>query len=235
MVDETKLFTSEDGKIYKLKRINRVLLDAEEQRVRQEWIDAGEPVEIPTYTLTDGKSDPQTFQHRVTEKGNTLDVKNDPKQTALNHAVWDAHIDALERLVVAQQEAKTRMGFAFCIECELPEDDEWIEMLEYAGVEIPEDKPGKRFTYLWYYALSMYDKQQLIPMLELLSLGKMVKPEQMELFRSRISGAMDEQADTIMDGIADSLDEAFSPDGELASGDEVHGESGGKEPEYPNE
>ena len=226
MVDETKLFTTEDGQTFRLKRINRVLLEAEAQRVRQEWEDAGEPVEIPTYTLADGKSDPQTFQHRITDKRNTLDVKDDPEQTKLNWAIWDAHQDALERLAVAQQEAQTRMGFAFCIECELPEDDEWIEMLEYAGVEIPDDKPGRRFTYLWYHALSMYDKSQLIPMIELLSLGKMVKPEQMELFRSRISGAMDEQAETIMDGIGDALDEALSADGELDGGDEVHGTSG---------
>ena len=228
MVDETKLFTAEDGTTYRFRRINRVLLDAEIQKVRQEWIDADEPIEIPTYTIEADKAEPQTFQHRITKKGNTLDVKDDPEQTRLNWAIWNAHQDALERLAVAQQEAKQRMCFAFCLECELPEDDEWCEMLEYAGVEIPEDKPGRRFTYLWYHALTMYDKQQLIPMFEMLSLGKMVKPEQMELFRSRISGAMDEQAGKIMDGIGDALDEALDADGELDGGDEVHGTQSGE-------
>jgi hypothetical protein len=228
MVDETKLFTAEDGTTYRLKRINRVLLDAEVQRVRQEWIDADEPIEIPTYTITADKSDPQTFQHRVTEKSNTLDVKDDPEQSKLNWAIWNKHLDALERLTVAQQEAKTKMCFSFCLECELPEDDDWREMVEYAGVEIPKDKPGERFAYLWYHALSMYDKQQLIPMFEMLSLGKMVKPEQMELFRSRISGAMDEKAKQVMDEIGDAFDDALAADGELDGGDEVHGTQGGE-------
>jgi hypothetical protein len=212
----------------RLKRVNQVLLNATAEKVKQEWADAGEPVEIPTYTIAEGKSEPQTFQHRVTEKGNTLDVKDDPEQTKRNWDIWDAHKDALERLAVAQEEAKQRAVFTFGIDCEVPDDGEWIQMLKLSGVEVPDDPPGRRFAYLWYYALSMFDKNMLIPMLQMVSMGKMVKPDQMSLFRRRVSSAMDDKASELIGEAVAALDDAFGPDGELASEPEISGESSGE-------
>ena len=229
MVDETKIFVTEDGLTLRLKRVNQVLINAVSERVRRKWADADEPVEIPTYTIDTGKSDPQTFPHRVTDKANTLDVKDDPEQTKINWAMWEAHKDALERLAVAQEEAKTQTVFTFGLDCEVPDDGEWEQMLEVSGVEVPSDAPGRRFAYLWYYALSMYDKNMLIPTLQMVSMGKMVKPDQMSLFRDRVSSAMDEKASELIGSAFDALDEALGADGELDGEPEIHGEPIGED------
>lgn len=216
-------YKTEDGLVLKLKRVTQVLLNAVSERVQQEWADAGEPVEIPTFTVREGKSEPQTFRHRVTEKGNTLDVKDDPEQTRINHIMWDAHLDALERLIVAQKEEQAQAMFMFGLECALPEDGEWIAQLKFAGLELPEDPIEKRFAYLWFCALSLYDKKMLISILEVLSLGKMVKPDQMSLFRRRAASAMDGIAEGIFDEAFDAIDEAADSRGELDSEPDIPG------------
>ncbi len=226
-------YTTEDGLVLKLKRVTQVLLNAVSVRVKQEWANGGEPVEIPTFTVTEGKADSQTFQHRVTEKGNTLDIKDDPEQTRINRIMWDAHKDALERLTSAQQEAQVQAMFMFGITCDFPEEGEWTAQLKFAGLEVPEDPIEKRFAYLWYCALSVYDKKMLISILEVLSLGKMVKPEQMSLFRRRAASAMDGIAEGIFDEAFDALDEAADSRRELDGEPELSGGEDGEGVEDP--
>jgi len=216
-------YTTEEGVELTLVPVRSVLVQAAALRVEDEFRERGEPVDPPTYKFKDVSDAILEMPHAVEGELNTLDVPDDPQATARNWASWNRHQECLMRLALAQEERRIKMLYMLGIECELPNG--WEETLEIAGIEVPEKLLERKFAYLWYVALSVYDKLIVRGKMEALSIGKAVTQAQRDLFQQALQSSVEKRAGEIFGTALQRVEQGgqMVPDAE-ARGDEDGGE-----------
>lgn len=110
-----------------------VEIEMSEAALRKEYIERGEPLNVPTYTVQLAGSTPenpltQTFEHDAT----TLQSDEDK-------AAWKAHLDALSRFDNELNELRTQIVID-CLKIELPEDTRWMSKQKRHHIELPTDE-----------------------------------------------------------------------------------------------
>ena len=213
---ESNQYMTENGLVLRLKAVRPVLVQQGLSALEQEWRERKEPVDVPTYSVPTVVGDTDVFQ--FDEEG--LDVPGDEARTRENHAKWARYKDCLARLEAAKGERGQVLYLALGVEFEMPEDDSWRAIQEWAGVKIPENPVDLRVHYLVTEALSQYDLMMIMSQLQILSAGKMVKPEQVEQFQSSLRRAMEKRA-------GDAVGEALKAIGQLVDGAEEAGDESG--------
>jgi len=215
MADKT--FETEDGLILKLKPVREALLELVRMGVEKEFRDKNEPIDSPIYTvkLVTGETQPYPHLYDLTNPDkpkDTLTVTDDPIETARNFGIWEQYTKAKARLEEAQGEAVFMAQLQYGVEYEITEDDVVLlqSVLKEHGRECPEDPAKRKALWLVYFGLSRMDKNMLQMELQIVAMGKVVKPEQVAAFRTELRGRVERLA-------GDALGEALDRLGELDS------------------
>lgn len=139
-----KAFTTTAGEKVEYGPIALDDLQLAQNVVKQEYLDKGEPIEVPTYQveiLGSTKEKPLFETHPHTEK--TIENGTDEEKEA-----WKDHINAVERMQ-DDVESRTSLIFLDAIKVELPKDDKWAKRRKRLFNEnIPEDKEEKLLHYV---------------------------------------------------------------------------------------
>ena len=220
-------FVTEAGLTLKLRPVREALVELARMAVEKEFRDRNEPIDTPVYTVQTVTGETQTFQHvyDLTDPihpKDTLTVEGDPKATSQNFAMWEAHTKAVSRLEEAQGEAAFMSQLEYGVEVEIPEGELALlakTMKKYKR-ELPTDPDEAKALWLVYFGLSRMDKNMLGMELQIAAMGKLVKPEQVEAFRSQLR-------DKVAGLAGDALSQALDKLGELGSETEVSPVAGG--------
>lgn len=114
-----------------------VEIEMSEAALKQEYLDRGEPLAVPTYTVElAGTKSTQTFEHDET----TLKTDEDRE-------MWAKHVDALSRYTIELNELRTEIVLD-CIKVELPEDTKWMDRQKRHHVKLPTDPYELRHHYI---------------------------------------------------------------------------------------
>lgn len=192
------------GDVIGLKMVSPTTVEVAAAQLRQQWLRDGRMLEPPRFKLElasgalgesveDLGGQETWIEHEVdAETGrNTLDDPDDPRQTAINWALWHKH----ERDLAAFQEAVAEQQFRVLVGtgtiCDFPEDDSWLDDLRYAGIEVGDDRRDRTFARVWHVLTDVADKQELRIQMEMIGLGRMYTPELRSRFQTAIRSAMD--------------------------------------------
>jgi len=118
-----------------------VEIEMSEAALKQEYLDRGEQLAIPTYTVELAGSTPenpitQTFEHD--EKSLSTDTDKEK---------WKAYIDANARYNAELNDLRT-MIVLDCLHIELPEDERWKDRQKRHHVKFPDDPYELRHHYI---------------------------------------------------------------------------------------
>lgn len=125
-----------DGTVVEVTAVSDTLIGMAQEAVRRRFVEAGEPITPPTYTVEHPGGATSQEPHDET----TL-------ETDADRAAWAAHKDALARLATAQSEAQMKVWFSGLV-FEMPADDTWIERQRWMGVDVPEGALEQRYHYV---------------------------------------------------------------------------------------
>lgn len=217
MMSATEKYTTEDGTEILLKAVRPVQIDIAQRKIEQEWRDRGRVIDPPQFKIeferkigtaeiwADHRYDP-------TKGIDTLTVPDDPRQTAINHALWQQYESDRAELEEELTEAQFRLFVTFGIECEMPDDDQWERELALIGVDTAEDSDERRFNYLWFYLLSPFDKYEVAARIQFLSQGRLATEDRRRSFRGSLRSAMERAVGTELDRIVDGFQQ-YAQDG----------------------
>jgi hypothetical protein len=226
MADKT--FETEDGLILKLKPVREALLELVRMGVEKEFRDKKEPIDLPTYTVKLVTGETQTYPHlydltNPDKPKDTLTVADDPIETARNFGIWEQYTKAKARLEEAQGEAVFMAQLQYGVECEIPEGEMELlaKTMKKYGRELPTAPDEAKALWLVSFGLSRMDKNMLQMELQIVAMGKVVKPEQVAAFRTELRGRVERLA-------GDALGEALDRLGELDGAPALPPSPGGK-------
>lgn len=212
------------GEVIGLKMVSMTTLETATAQLRQQWIKDGKMLEPPMFRLRlesgalgeeaeDIGGQAQWIPHEVDEESgrNTLDVPDDPRQTAINWALWHKHERDLTAFEEAIEEHQFRVLIGTGTVCDFPEDEGWLDDLRYAGIEVGDDRRDRTFARVWHKLTDLGDKQYIRVQLQMIGVGKMYTPELRSRFQTAVQSAMagpvqDQFDQVISDGISDLLD-----------------------------
>lgn len=140
-------YATKDGRRIPLKAVAVLISQSIAARVRKEFAAAGEQIEPPKYSVKDASGGLQWFPHSVNDKGNSLDVKDNPEETAQNWRMWQAHQDALTRMRSQANEESMQAVLFLGVECDNPTED-WVATMRFVGADIPDDPREQRMRYI---------------------------------------------------------------------------------------
>lgn len=131
-----KTITLSNGKDYQVQPISETLVNLAKDAIRRKFIERGEPVAPPTYTVT-------------LAGGATEDIPHDEKslETDQDKMLWKLHQDALTRLEEEQNMAAMKVWMSGLV-FDMPETDDWKNMQQWLGVVIPTEPMELRYHYL---------------------------------------------------------------------------------------
>lgn len=135
-------YTTERGMTIELLPTSQLLLSMIRGGVRREFLDAKEPIDVPTYSSKTVAGDVQKFP--LDEK--SLEVKGDAEETERRKAAWAAHQDAIQRMWAEERRRVMRYQFSEGIVAEIP--DTWDARMKKLGVEVPEDPDERKVFYI---------------------------------------------------------------------------------------
>ena len=103
--------------------------------VGREFRERGEPVDVPTYTVTNVAGDTETYPH-------------DEKTTKSPEvqAQWEAHLDTIIRLRREEYLRVSRYMFLEGLPVDVP--PEWVERQQEYGFDLPEDPDELKLDYI---------------------------------------------------------------------------------------
>lgn len=125
-----------NGAMVEVQAVSDTLIGMAQEAVRRRFIEAGEPINPPTYTVEHPGGATSQEPHDET----TLETDED-------RAAWAKHQEALTRLAAAQSEAQMKVWFSGLV-FEMPADDAWIELQRWMGVEVPDEGLERRYHYI---------------------------------------------------------------------------------------
>lgn len=185
-------YVTTTGLSLRLKPVRMVVYAKKDIEIRNEFIERGEQIEPPTYSITTAGGEVYTYP--LTEA--LLEVPGDDNQTYQNKLAWAAHLDALQRLVATQAEQRIITMLAMGVrEFEVPPLEEWQDELEFMGYEMPDNPLLQKAYYLIYFELNEMDFQAINQQIELLNMGKAVTSERVAFFQDAIQSEMGKRLD----------------------------------------
>lgn len=215
-----EIYVTETGVSLKLAPVRQVLLAKVRINVEQELRKAGKPVDPPMYTLTNVVGEPETFP--LSE--DTLEVADDPQLTQLNKARWAKYqkvLSEIERIVADQTFLLTlKLG----VQCDVP-DDGWDKTLEKeVGMTFDADDPmDRKAKWLMYCVLTPYDLQMLPLRMNTLSVGKMVKAEDVAAFLRTVDAKIETASHELFTGLIEKANAVGSDTDEVTGDDRGDG------------
>ncbi len=193
MTEPLNVYVTQGGIELKLKPVQNVTLLYAAAQVEEKYRADGEPIDPPTYEA-------QMLGGEVEKNPLTEDTLEDPKdadKTRRNKMAWAKHKAALARMQADQAEAQAQAMLILGVEYEVEEDAEFEAQIAYLGKAVPENKYDKKAFYLAHKVLTDWDLTMIVPRIQMLSLGKGVKPEMVATFRARSERAMEQQFSAI--------------------------------------
>lgn len=141
-------YTTERGMVIKLLPTSQMMLGLIRIGVRTEFLEAEEPIDVPTYTAKTVAGDEEEMP--LNEK--SLEVKGDEEETTRRTEAWAAHQDALQRMWREERKRTMRYQFSEGIDVgEIP--DTWDATMKKLGVEVPEGPDDRKALYIMVTAL----------------------------------------------------------------------------------
>ena len=197
MPKQTVDFVTEEGVALTLVAIRQVAQDLAAERVRQESIEAGEPLEVPTYTVKTLGGEEVVFEHVAPgpDEPGTLDVAGDAAETAYRHALWSRYRNALMRLAAKQAEARFEVMLFLGVEVEMPADDSWLDAQVEAGMgDIDRNSvKDKKIRYLTSEVLTTRDLTNVVTTLQMMMAGTAVSEGEISQFEGMFRRSMERQ------------------------------------------
>ena len=189
MTGKLNVYVTQGGIELKLKPVQNVTLLYAAAQVEEKYRADGEPIDPPTYEaeMLGGEVE----LNPLTE--DTLEDPKDAEKTRRNKAAWAKHQDALARMQADQVEAQAQATLVLGIEYEVEEDAEFEAQIAYLGKAVPTDKYDKKAFYLAHKILTDMDLRLIVSQIQMLSVGKGVKPEMIATFRKSIERAVEQQ------------------------------------------
>jgi hypothetical protein len=121
--------------------------------LKEEMIAAGKPVDPPTYEIPFFGGATDTYIHNAT----TLDVKDNPEQTAKNHEAWDAHQKALAEFRIAERTLVSQFVMEDSV-TDFPPDDSWVSRAKKRHVKVPDDPIERKVAWLKVEVFDSWDE-----------------------------------------------------------------------------
>lgn len=187
-------YTTEIGVKVRLRPVRDVLVQAYAAKAEQEFREAGKLVDVPTYQVTNIAG--EVINLPLDEE--SLEDPKDPAQTARNKAAWRQYADARAALEDVQGERRFMAWLMLGVDCEVP-DDGWEDEAKLFGLTVSEEPLERKAQWLLYRVLTPFDRAMLIPHLQMVAAGKMVTPEQLELFRETAEHSLEDRARDLID------------------------------------
>ena len=140
-------FVNSRGQKFDIHPVSPYLAQEQAAGIKEEWCERGEPVDPPTYTVKTSGGEEQTFPHAINEHGNTLDVKDNPEETAANWEAWRKHQDALQRYTAEANHMAMQSTLFEGLDVGNP-PQEWVEKMKFHRVRLPPDKRDVRMKWI---------------------------------------------------------------------------------------
>ena len=148
------LYETESGETIRVKPVSNLAITMIRLRVRDEFREDGEPIDVPTYSTETVAGDVQTFD--LDEA--SIEVPDDAEETARRKALWDAYQDATYRMMAEANKRVLKYVYSEGVLAEVP--DGWVEEMREYGIPIP-DSPKEQKTYYVMLRLAPTQREQL--------------------------------------------------------------------------
>ena len=158
--EETGIYTCRKGVEIKILPINELKIRKMTVSIRDKFIANKEPIDPPLYIVAVAGGGKQRRYH--TRKSMYADDGGyREKRTVEEIEEWEAHQNALARFDAEVREKITYMAFREGTEFEMPEDDEWKELLEHDGISVPTHPELQRALYLEIVLLDPHELAEI--------------------------------------------------------------------------
>ena len=183
-----KTFVTETGVVLRLKAVREPLVRARLRALEAEYRKDHPEMEVPTYRAETVAGDVQEIE--LDE--DSLVNPGDPVATKINQARWRKHTAAKKEWAEIAVEQEYLTWLMLGVEVDLP--DGWEAEIEAVGVNLPDDPLQRKACWLHFVALSLGDQQLLRGELQILSMGNVVKDDQVHSCRTSARGALERAA-----------------------------------------
>ena len=229
-------FATEAGDEFDLVAVREVTVQLAAARVEREFRERGEPIDPPTYQVTNSLGgevitlplEGPTPEQRD-EAGNvlrpatpgSLDVRDDPEATALRHALWNRYQMARFRMYQAQVAARYEALIFLGFRVEVPTDDDWLEDQLMLGFDMPKDGKERKLRYIGHIC-NERDMTRAISMLQLLQSGIGASEEKIAEYEALFRRSLRGEAPA-------GVERALATLRRVLGDDEIRGTDGGEE------
>jgi hypothetical protein len=128
--------TLSDGRKYQVTAVSDTLVNMVKEAVRKEFEAKGEQTLPPTYTVIGAGE----VSHQEPHDETTLETDED-------RAAWKNYQDTLARLTVETNNRVMKVWMTG-LRIDLPEDDNWLQVQKWFGVNVPENPMDLRYHYI---------------------------------------------------------------------------------------
>ena len=185
-IDVLKTFEASSGNTVVLQPVSMMLVAKIRQDLTEEFQRDGKQVTIPTAM---SKTAYGEEEYELTK--DNVDVPGDDKRTKENHRLWDAYLSDSQELAneIRSRVADYMLYAGVVIEEDKGPGEEWLGLLEWMGVEVPDNPRDLRSLYIKTEILkTASDIQEAIYRIQAISLGRNLTADQLRatesLFRS---------------------------------------------------
>ena len=137
MTSKKLIYRTLTGREIEYEPVSPIVLELSEQGAKKEFIERGEPLDPPTYTVELAGGGTQTFPHDLT----TLTTDEDK-------ATWAKYLDAKERLETEQARLRKLIILECLKDIILPEDNTWEVKQKARKVDVPQEPDEKLVHYI---------------------------------------------------------------------------------------
>lgn len=190
MSQDNHVYEARTGWDVPLKPFSATKIIRAEMGVEQDFRDAGEPIDTPTYDVPTAGGGVQTYD--LAE--DAIKIPDDPEETARRQEAWDAHQDALKRLNAAQFDVTKKIVLR-SIDLELPEDDAWVKEQEELHIRIPEEPLERWMHWIDTEVLLPQDVIDMIALILDISATGLVPREDVEAAKRKFRGPLLERSE----------------------------------------
>ena len=197
MTDENvkrRVYTALSGFEVPIKPISPTKIMKAEQGLEKAFRDRGEPIDIPIYKVETAGGGSEEFELDI----DSIQLPDDPEETAKRQKDWDLYQDAISRLKKEQFDI-TRIITLDAIDLPLPEDTSWIQEQKDLYIEIPENRHDLWMHWLETEILHPSDVVNLVAEILILSSTGIISEEEVKaavgLFRSTVSSQPEESGE----------------------------------------
>lgn len=199
-IDPRPHFFREDGQKVYIQSISMVELEKSEEGIRKEFLERGEPIEPPTYTVkTVGKGSVELPMDET-----NLEVEGDEEETKKRKEAWFKHVQALARMKIETGQIANEIILEGVLVPEGEPSEEWIRKRRRRHIEIPEDPDELLMLYKMTEILKTpHDLLEAEKHIMILSSSGSLKPEDLaaaeESFQSALQAALGRPAKEMED------------------------------------